>query len=668
MRIFSFCLFILLCSSVRQVSAQKFSLRSDSTYDVTFYHLKLDLPLDKPYLKGEVDIHLKTKEQQVRLDLHHSYKVSAVKGASEFLTGKDGIYVTLSPEALGADGNYKISVVYEGDIPVLEVNGLERGLLYKQVGAEKSRMIASVIEDEYAHLIFPCHNVFGDKADSIKIDVAIPEENGTFKDKKGEVHKVPFTVVANGVLKGTEVKDGKRIYRWAHNYSIHPQHVSIAISDFAKTTKPWVDDERGTKFPIHFYVRPSQMEDAQGMMARVPEILTCLSNTFGNYPYHKEGLSMTLIHMPVGQYALNGQSAIFMESFSTIYIYKAVHALSNMWFGNYITPEKWQDAWITEAFATYGESIWHEYKRSVRGYQMLLDQKEYFQKGKLYLDKTNDYSEERLNKKGIWVIHMLRGILGEQYFYETLAGITEGKRLKKTTISTKDLQEIAEYYASENVKQNYDYFFKQWVYGEGFPVFEVTFENLKKGGVDVTIAQQTNTTTPNHFHMPIRLEFTFADGTTKIEDKVIIEGKPLQTLHFPTDLPVKNIEFDHGNRLLKKLNFIRQKVDSKNPIYDFKITTSEDRREITITGTPMKKQNVKVELIQMADMVEFVADQVLATIDIPSVKTTFQKSFKIPLPLDKRANYLIRVVGKSDIYTYPIRLLQLENKFADKVE
>ena len=663
MRIFSFCFILAFCSTAFHLSAQKFALRADSSYDVSFYHIRLDLPLDKPYLKGEVDVHFKTNEQQIKLDLYNSYKVAAVKGAKDFVLGKDGIVVTLNPEQKNSNGSYEITVVYEGEIPVLEVNGFERGLLYKQVGANKTRMIATVIEDEYAHLLFPCHNVFGDRADSIKIDVTIPDEHTIFKDEKGKEHQVPFTVVSNGVMKGSSAAEGKRTYRWHHNFPIHPKHVSIAISDFAKTTRPFSDDENGVQFPIHFYVRPTEMQDAQGMMARAPEILTCLSNTFGAYPYHQEGVSITHVGIPVGKYAVNGQSAILMENFSTIYIYKLVNALSNMWFGNHIVPEKWQDAWITEAFATYGESVWHEYKRSIRGYQMLLDQKEYFDKGKLYLDKISDYSEERLNKKGIWVIHMLRGILGEQYFYETLVGITQNKRLKKTTISTEDLQSIAEYYASENVKQNFDYFFKQWVYGESYPTFEVTFENLKKGGVNVSIAQQLNTTTPNFFQMPIRLEFTFSDGSTKVEEKVMLSGKALENLHFATNLPVTNLDFDQGARILKKLNFVRQKLDAKNPIYDFKITTSEDRREITLKGAAMKKQNVKVELIQMADMIEFMEDQIISKIEFSAPKGEFEKSFKIPLPADKRGNYLIRVTGKSDIYSYPVRLLQIVNRF-----
>jgi aminopeptidase N len=663
MRILTYILSAALCCQALGASAQKTALRTDKNLDVQFYHLRLDLPLDKSYLKGEVDCYFATNSGEISLDLHSDFKVSAIKGASTFAHAKNALTISLNAASRMPDGRQKITITYEGVPPIVDDNGLKKGLIYKEIGDDKTPIIASISEPDHAHLWFPCHNVFGDKADSINIDVTIPEKYSTFKDQKGKDQKVPFTVVANGKLVSTLKGEGTRTYQWKHLYPIHPQHVAIAVGDFAKTPSMWQSDETGKQFPISFYVRPADMEQSQGMMNRVPEIMTCLSNTFGTYPYHKEGLKIVNLNgIGTGKYGTVSQSTILMEDMKSIHMYRVVHSMSHMWFGNHISPENWQDDWITEALATYGESVWHEYKRSVRGYLNLLAEKEHFTGGKLYLEKPSDYSETLILNKGIWTIHMLRGILGDQYFYETLKGITEGKRLKKTTISTKDFQQIAEYYASENVTQKYDYFFEQWVFGEMYPSYEVSFENTKKAGVKINIAQKTLTSTPHLFRMPVRLELTLSDGTKQIEN-IQANAVPLQTLNIMTKLPVNNVVFDYGSRILKKLLFTRHIIDTKNPLFDFSVTPNDSRREFVIQCSALKKQNIKVELIQIADNIEFKEDKIIATQNFPNITGEFKQNFKIPLPLDKRNSYIVKVSGKSDVYSYTMNLLQLENKF-----
>lgn len=659
----------LLFVGASQMQAQKSTLRTDKSLDVDYYHLRLGLPIERHYVIGETDVYFKTDSINIRLDLSSSLKVNSVKGAGDYRHDKDALYIRLDGTSLLENGRRKITINYEGTPLTIDQQGTKRGLVYKEVGKDKTPIIAAVSEPEHAYLWFPCHNTFGDKADSMRIDITIPDKNTEFVDDKGKKQKVPYTAVANGKLAQTlKNDDGTRTYVWKTAYPIHPQYATVAVGDFAKSTTPWMSEETGEKFPLHFYVRPADMEAAKGVMLRVPEIMTCLTNTFGNYPFAKEGFSLVhLSGISTGKYGTNTQGIVLMEDLMGIHIYRIVHSLSHQWFGNHITPENWQDSWVTEALATYGESIWHEYKRSVRGYQIMLEEKEFFAGGKLYLEKPSDYSEERLNKKGIWVLHMLRGIMGDQYFYETLKGINEGKRLKKSTITTGDFRQLCEYYAGENVKQNYEYFFDQWVMGEMFPVYEVQYENLKKGGVKLVVSQRGYTTKPNQFRMPVRVQLTFADGTTKAEN-ITLNATPLQSLTIATTQPVTNLEFDHGYRILKKLLFTRQIINTKAPIVDFEVVATDDRREFQLSCNVTKKQDLSIELIQVADMVLAKTDTVIAKQDFKAVQGAFKQTFKIPLALDKRNNYIVRLVGKSDVYTHTLRLLQLVNKFEKEGE
>ncbi len=135
------------------------------------------------------------------------------------------------------------------------------------------------------------------------------------------------------------------------------------------------------------------------MINRAPEIMACLTRTFGPYPYRNEAFNVTQVGFGLGVDGVPTQTNVLLEDLKGINMYKLVHEMANMWFGNHIAPLDWQDAWITEALATYSEAMWQEYKRGLNVYQIILDEKEYFEGGKLYLDNQSDYSEERLSKR-----------------------------------------------------------------------------------------------------------------------------------------------------------------------------------------------------------------------------------------------------------------------------
>lgn len=370
----------------------------------------------------------------------------------------------------------------------------------------------------------------------------------------------------------------------------------------------------------------------------------------------------------MGMDGMPTQTNVLLEDMKSTHLSKLVHQMASMWFGNHITPEKWQDAWITEALAAYSEAIWQEYKRGLTVYQIILDEKEYFEGGKLYLDDPKDYSKERLNKKGLYAIHMLRGIMSDNYFYETLKAICAGKRMNgKTTLSTKTFQEICEYYASENIERDYTYFFDEWVRGEFYPTYAVSY-SLSSGKLILNVKQDERTTSPATFSMPYKIDILMEDGT--VVKQVVNDnqndamfGKADQTFEIPVTGTVKDITFDPDNWIFKDLKYVRHLINDKLALEGVEIVTTEHRRMIEVKYNPTKKQDVTIELIQLADGVALKEDKSFASQSFKKESGAQSHQFKIPLGLGSRGVYKLIISTKGEVFTKYLRLKRIEEIF-----
>ena len=648
------------------------SNEDETNINMKFYHIDVEFDLEKPFLSGAVYMEFVATQPNVKdiaLDIGEGLKVTKVEGASEFKQKGEQLMVTLDTEPLEKEARFQIKVFYEGT-PVnveVEVDGakVKKGLIYKERGAEgkKNLLIVTAAYPQLGYKWFPCKRGIGDKVDSIYVDVTIAKKTG-LAEIKGKEQKIPYQAVSNGVLEAVvKVDEDKLKFKWRHRHRIAPHHVVVAISNFAKVEGEY--SAKGEQFPLNFYVLPENLEQSQATMQRCPEIMACLTRTFGSYPFIDEGFSVIETGLQLGLDGMPTQTAVLVEDLKSFHMYQVVHQAAAMWFGNHISPEEWQDAWIPEALATYAEAMWQEYKRGLNVLQIIMDEKEYFEGGKLYLENEADYSKERLSKKGMYAIHMLRGMMGDTYFFEALKGITGLKRSRSTYISTKKFQEICEYYASENIDRKFGFFFDQWVYGEFFPIYNVTWEIPKKGELKVTVRQEKRETQPNLFKMPYKVRIVFTDGTVREEtiDMNDVKGEAVEVFTFKVDKEVKEFLFDPANWIFKELQYTRQVMSTKWPITDMKIETSQGRRKVDVSFNVQKKQDIKIELLRKADGVKLTEDELVNTQVLEKANGEKTMPFKIPVGVKDRDVFILRISGKSDVYTKELRIVQLEEKF-----
>ncbi len=178
------------------------------------------------------------------------------------------------------------------------------------------------------------------------------------------------------------------------------------------------------------------------------------------------------------------------------------HEIAHQWWGNVVSSRLDRDAWIMEALATYSSLLWLEERQGVEERNRVLaefrsnllrkvDGDTVESAGPLTLGRrlrTADLPEAYrviVYEKGAWVIHMLRGILGDEQFFAMLGELVS--RYREKAVSTELLRTLAAEFAPEG---HYDPglrdFFDQWVQGTGIPQLSVDWQQ-DSGGARYTL-------------------------------------------------------------------------------------------------------------------------------------------------------------------------------------
>jgi aminopeptidase N len=246
-------------------------------------------------------------------------------------------------------------------------------------------------------------------------------------------------------------------------------------------------------------------------VADMPLALDAFSELFGIYPFYEEKYGMT----ELGYYgAIENQTNTITNNMSTGWFMISVHELGHMWFGDMITCENWHHGWLNEGFATYSEALYVESQNGYEAYQDYISNEQYFYGGTLYLENAQDtfnVFQPIIYSKGAYVLHMLRGVLGDELFFEGLKNYSTDPELMYGNAVTEQLQEVMELTSGMDL----EFFFEQWVYDEYYPKYQYNYEyNPITESVFLSI-KQTQSWRPL-FEMPVQFKLELIDGSDTI--------------------------------------------------------------------------------------------------------------------------------------------------------
>lgn len=507
----------------------------DSSIDVTYYKLNLTLIYSTKYLNGIVTVKAKAVKDNLQnfyLDLVNSMNVSSVtsNGISlSFLLSNDQLQIILDKKYQTGQ-EFSVEISYWG----FPLSGNFGDFVFSSHANQP--IIWSLSEPYGARAWWPSKDTPADKADSSEVWIT--------SDKF-------FVSVSNGVLRDIiDNQDGTRTYKWKNSYPIANYLISLAMTNYQIYDTP-LEYEPGKIMPVTHYVYPEQFSSSKTNLDKVDGMINLFSLKFGLYPFIKEKYGQAQCHNGV---SMEHQTVSSMSTFNEN---TEAHELAHQWFGDKVTCKDWQNIWLNEGFASYCECIYRE------GMYGTIDFKNYVNnfmnqaksaQGTIYVQNISSvneiFSSSREYKKGAMVLHMLRGIVGDQKFFQILKEYLVEPGLSYNVATTEDFQRISE----RVYGQSLDYFFKEWIYGENYPKYTVgtNIKQLADGSYQLTfrLIQNVNTN-PSFFTMPVKLRITFLDV---IDNTTFFNNQQDQSWVIPLgkNLPSK-IEFDPDNWILKDI-------------------------------------------------------------------------------------------------------------------
>ena len=430
------------------------------------------------------------------------------------------------------------------------------------------------IQNEFAYLLYPVRwfPVSGYAADRFSAELNVTVAAG---------HKV----VASG-LETSRTAGDRKVYSFRFERPSFPGSLAV------------VKDEPGVAVSSEgvtttLYFRGAEQPVARTYGEEAGKIMTHFTSLFGLPPY----ANLSVVETEQG--ASNGYSAPGILFLSPRGIGKQVNTrllsnqISRQWWGVLVSPATRNHLWLANGLAAYSEALYLEQMggpgaletemRDVSVEALTVDNVPQIQAARL-----EDYSPE-LNAltaaKGAATLHMLRHVLGDKPFFETLKSFAQQNTWKSA--STDDFRKVAEQVSGQKL----DYFFIQWVESSGAPEFklEYTIFRTQKGFRAMgKVSQDLDT-----FRMPVDL---------KIETEGNPEEKRIDVVGTSSEFSVdtfgkpKAIALDPNHRVLRFSNEMRVAVA---------IRRGEQFAEISEFGEALKEYQKALEANRTSSLAHY---------------------------------------------------------------
>ncbi|MHC4639342.1 MAG: M1 family metallopeptidase [Planctomycetota bacterium] len=386
---------------------------------------------------------------------------------------------------------------------------------------------------------FPCHDIPSDKA-TYDLHITVPYG----------VEVASVGLLEDRVISGDGLWE---TYNWRTDYPVATHLVGMMMSRYYALWSDWYITLTGDSLEVAYYIFDRDSADARQDFVHIVDAIEFYSDLFGPYPFEKYGMAEV---EPLYYGAMEYQS---MSMISSNWIRGnltaedgLVHELAHQWWGDAVGIEDWPSLWLSEGFAEYTAALYTEYRYGDEAFKALMAAKRdrYLQQSETQDYNISDpiFDRSHINivyKKGAWVLHMLRYVVGTDNLWLILQNYFDAYKYSNATIT--DFQTAAE----EVYGSGLAWFFDEWIYEKGYPRISATHViNIVADDeyeCAITLQQVHNSNQGPLFTMPLDMRLIGTEGTL---DTTVWLSTASQTYTFLMPFEPQQLVLDPNDRVL----------------------------------------------------------------------------------------------------------------------
>lgn len=311
-------------------------------------------------------------------------------------------------------------------------------------------------------------------------------------------------------------------------------------------------------------VRRETLED----MEEAERMLAFYAQKFGPLPYPTLGMVVAEAevpagHSPPGLVYLQKRPPILRAralpddpaTFSDYPGFFLAHETAHQWWGQGTAPENYRERWLSEGWAQYAAALWLRERSGERAFHSMMDRMaswalRHDAVGPIHLGqrlghlrREPRYFRAVVYDKGAWVLHMLRGLVGDEAFFAGARAFLERHRYAKA--GTEDLRAALEAASGLALEPYFD----RWIYETGLPRVEWTARTTGAAGRFRTTFEVRAEGLPG----PLPLQVSVATASGVASDVVRLSPEGPSTVAIETALAPRRTAVNEDRGLLARV-------------------------------------------------------------------------------------------------------------------
>ena len=369
--------------------------------------------------------------------------------------------------------------------------------------------------------------------------------------------------LSNGRLAGTRPVGGDVEWHWVLDRPASTYLMTAVTGDYI------VLEDRWRTVPVGYWTYADSVQAAWRGFGKTPRMVEVFSAKTGTpYPWAKydqvvapdyifggmENVTATtqaddrVLHPAWAEPQANADALV-------------AHELGHQWYGDLLTARAWSHVWLNEGFATFLEAVFVEAERGRDdGAMTRLEAQEKALAADLTARRPMVFDrwatdplelfDAHVYERGASVLQMLRRQLGDALFWKGMRLYTT--RHAFASVLSDDFRRAMEEAAGRDLSA----FFRQWVYGAGFPAFQVAlrYDDAAKSVVLDARQTQPRDSLTGLFEVDVDVEVLTDSGAVRAV--VPMRGeRATATIRVPA--PPRSVRWDKGGWLLDVADFPR---------------------------------------------------------------------------------------------------------------